>query len=156
MLEWRYTTEVLNRFGKVLVEKYREAIGEHRASGKLQDTCRYIINTGSNSIELSLSLQSYWQYLEAGTKPHFPPIQAIRDWITIKPVLPYPDSNGKLPTPEQLAFLIARKISEVGTQGDGLLQESITDVMTEFEFQLDEAVTRDVDANLALILAYLR
>lgn len=155
MLEWRYTTEVLNRFGKVLVEKYREAIGEHRASGKLQDTCRYIINTGSNSIELSLSLQSYWQYLEAGTKPHFPPIQAIRDWITIKPVLPYPDSNGKLPTPEQLAFLISRKISQVGTKPTNILEGTIDEVLAEFENALDEAITQDLDTELSAIMTII-
>lgn len=155
-MEWRNTYEVLTKFGQQLVGEYRDKLQSHRASGTLQDTMTYVINAGTDSIELSLRLQDYWKYLEDGTKPHWPPMEAIEKWIEIKPVLPYPGRDGKLPTPQQLAFLIARKISEVGTQGDGLLQESITDVMTEFEFQLDEAVTRDVDANLALILAYLR
>lgn len=155
-MEWRNTYEVLTKFGQQLVGEYRDKLQSHRASGTLQDTMTYVINAGTDSIELSLRLQDYWKYLEDGTKPHWPPMEAIEKWIEIKPVLPYPGRDGKLPTPQQLAFLIARKISEVGTQGDGLLQESITDVMTEFEFQLDEAVTRDVDANLALILAYIK
>lgn len=155
-MEWRYTYDVLTKFGQQLVGEYRDKLQSHRASGTLQDTMTYVINAGTDSIELSLRLQDYWKYLEDGTKPHWPPMEAIEKWIEIKPVLPYPGRDGKLPTPQQLAFLIARKISEVGTQGDGLLQESITDVMTEFEFQLDEAVTRDVDANLALILAYIK
>ncbi len=155
-MEWRNTYEVLTKFGQQLVGEYRNKLQSHRASGTLQDTMTYVINAGTDSIELSLRLQDYWKYLEDGTKPHWPPMEAIEKWIEIKPVLPYPGRDGKLPTPQQLAFLIARKISEVGTQGDGLLQESITDVMTEFEFQLDEAVTRDVDANLALILAYIK
>ena len=155
-MEWRNTYEVLTKFGQQLVGEYRDKLQSHRASGTLQDTMTYVINAGTDSIELSLRLQDYWKYLEDGTKPHWPPMEAIEKWIEIKPVLPYPGRDGKLPTPQQLAFLISRKISEVGTQGDGLLQESITDVMTEFEFQLDEAVTRDVDANLALILAYIK
>ena len=156
MINWTHTTQVLQQFGQRLVETYRNNIQEHRASGLLQDTCRYIINTGSESIELSLSLQDYWTYIENGTKPHFPPVDAIRKWIEIKPVLPYPGQDGKLPTPDQLAFLIGRKISRVGTKGDGKLEQSVDEVLSEFSDALDEAITKDVDEEATAILSILR
>lgn len=156
MLDWKYTTQVLQQFGQRLVETYRENIKEHRASGLLQDTCRWIINTGNESIELSLSLQDYWTYIETGTKPHWPPVDAIKKWVEIKPVLPYPGQDGKLPTPAQLAFLIARKISIEGTKPDNALERSVDEVLNEFSEALDEAITRDLDEELSAILSILR
>jgi len=155
MLEWNNTIKVLNDFGKILVERYRENLQEHRASGKLQDTCRYFVETGTNSIELNLSLEEYWKYIEYGTKPHWAPITAIRNWIEIKPVLPYPGKDGKLPTPEQLAFLISRKISIEGTKPTNILEGTIDEVLAEFDNALDEAITQDLDTELSAIMTII-
>lgn len=48
--------------------------------------------------------------MENGTKPHFPPVNKIEEWIRIKPIIP--DSrNGKVPTTKQLAFMIQSSIA---------------------------------------------
>lgn len=102
----------------------------HSATGNLGLNQRKIIKWDGRYFSISLQLEDYWKYLEYGTKPHFPPISAIREWIRIKPVLPRP-YNGKLPTENQLAYMIANKISKVGTPATHLLANTINDFQLE-------------------------
>lgn len=115
-----------------LLQQFIQAVREDlaqkniNASSKLSKSLKSIVKQKGKWIEISISLEDYWKYVEYGTRPHFPPIQAIRKWIDVKPVLPRP-INGKLPTPDQLAFLIARKISKVGTRPKPFLNKTISD-----------------------------
>lgn len=55
----------------------------------------------------------------------------ILDWIIAKPVEPYPDpKTGKIPTLNQLAFLIARSIGEHGTKPPKLTPQNLTAVVS--------------------------
>ena len=98
----------------------------HSATGNLALNQTKLIVINDHSFEVYLQLEDYWKYLENGTKPHFPPISAIREWIRVKPVLPRP-YKGKLPTETQLAYMIANKIDKVGTQATHLLRNTIKD-----------------------------
>lgn len=86
------------------------------ASGALSKSIKGIVKMNGKYLTVSLSMEDYWKYIEYGTKPHFPPVDKIKSWITVKPILPRPLANGKLPTENQLAFLIGRKISRAGTK----------------------------------------
>lgn len=97
------------------------------ASGELSKSIKGIVKQNGKYIVISIQLQDYWKYIEYGTKPHFPPLDAIKKWISVKPVLPRPLKNGKLPTTNQLAYLIGRKISKVGTKAKPFLQPTLTD-----------------------------
>lgn len=110
------------------IQAVREDLAQQNinASSKLSKSLKSIVKQNGKWIEISISLEDYWKYVEYGTRPHFPPIQAIRKWIDVKPVLPRP-MNGKLPTKDQLAFLIARKISKVGTRPKPFLNKTISD-----------------------------
>lgn len=48
--------------------------------------------------------------VEIGTRPHFPPIEPLIDWVRAKLGIPEREARG-------VAFLVARKISRVGTEG---------------------------------------
>lgn len=94
------------------------------ASGELQNFTTKMEFNGSH-FQVWFNLQEYWKYIEYGTKPHFPPINKIEQWIRIKPIVP--DSrNGKVPTTKQLAFLISRSISQKGTKPKHLLEKTMT------------------------------
>ena len=110
------------------IQAVREDLAQQNinASSKLSKSLKSIVKQNGKWIEISISLEDYWKYVEYGTRPHFPPIQAIRKWIDVKPVLPRP-MKGKLPTRDQLAFLIARKISRVGTRPKPFLNKTISD-----------------------------
>ena len=86
------------------------------ASGALSKSIKGVVKMDDKYLIVALSMEDYWKYIEYGTKPHFPPVDKIKSWITVKPVLPRPLANGKLPTENQLAFLIGRKISRFGTK----------------------------------------
>lgn len=104
---------------------------------------------------IGFNLKDYWKYVEYGTKPHFPPVDALLRWIEIKPVLPYPDKNGKLPTPKQLAYLIGRKISEVGTEGSHDLAEANKTIHQKYEELIQMALDEDIMDNIDTIVKVL-
>lgn len=61
-------------------------------------------------VGLVSSSLNYIVPLELGTKPHFPPLQPLVDWVN--EVLGIDGAEGK-----SVAFRIARKISKKGTKG---------------------------------------
>lgn len=148
---------VMQEYAELLERDYQEELREdgHYATGNLINNMHYIIESGGTSIEVSLSLADYYKYLEKGTRPHWPPIDAIMQWIKVKRILPSKTYDGKLPTEKQLAYLIARKISEVGTKGSDDLKKSIQDVNSVYEMKIIEAINKDLDAGLTAILMEL-
>lgn len=140
--------DLINQF--VLTLKDTIANNGSNASGTLSKSIKGKVKQNGKWLEVSISLEDYWKYIEYGTKPHFPPVDKIKEWIRVKPILPRPLSNGKLPTNDQLAFLIGRKISKVGTKPRPFLQKSITEfdlvskmykiVTDEIEKQLEKEI----------------
>lgn len=116
------------------------------ASGTLSKSITGIVKMNDKYLTVSISLEDYWKYIEYGTNPHFPPVDKIREWIKVKPVLPRPLASGKLPTENQLAFLIGRKISKFGTKPKPFLNN------TKEEFDL---VGKVYNATLELITKQL-
>lgn len=124
------------------------------ASSKLSQSLKSVVKQKGKWIEISISLEDYWKYIEYGTRPHFPPIQAIRKWIDVKPILPRP-MKGKLPTRDQLAFLIARKISIVGTRPKPFLNKTISDfnlidkvynlLLNQIEQQINKQINNELE-----------
>jgi len=54
------------------------------ASGNLKDQAEVEIFAEEGHIELYFMLMDYWQFLENGPKPHWPPIKPIEQWIIQK------------------------------------------------------------------------
>ena len=146
--------KVLNDFGKFLVEEYRDnlILEDKNASNALYDSVKYQVKTDKGRIEVNLSLLDYWKYIENGRKAgKWPPISAIEKWIEVKPILPRPMDNGQLPTVQQLAFLISRKIGLEGIKPNPLLQKSVDSVMDSMMEFIEEAITKDLENNMELI-----
>lgn len=158
-IEFNNVESVLNDFGKYLVEEYKEQLilNDVNASDGLYNSVRYIFNKNGGTFEVSLELAHYWKYVENGRKAgKWPPISKIKDWIEIKPVLPRPMANGKLPTTNQLAYLIARKIGLEGIAPRPLLQRSVDNVWEVFEEFIAEAFAKDLETEIEIILETLR
>lgn len=144
-------TDDINTICAELLERYKQGIKNsgHYASGELTNTARYITTWNGKYFELYFNLQDYWKYLENGTKPHFPPVNKIEDWIKIKPIVPQA-VNGKVPSTKQLAFLIARGISKNGTKPTKILQNTLDGaddllnrLVEAFEEQLQEEINNE-------------
>lgn len=145
--------EVLERYAKEFIEQYKINLVQsgRPASGRLADSLSYKVDMGANVYAVDISLLDYWKYIESGTRPHWPPVSAIREWIRVKPVIPRPMANGKLPTESQLAFLIGRKISRVGTEGINDFERANQEIFSRMEMSIAEAVTEDLQRQVSII-----
>lgn len=149
---------VLGEFAVALRNEYQDNLILHNriASGDLLNSVEYVIDRDGYTYTISLMLKDYWYFVENGRKAgKMPPMDAILSWIKAKPVLPRPNAKGKLPTPQQLAFLIARKIGEEGTEGTQDLRKATDTIWDTFEDRLYEAIDEDVDAAFIQIFHYL-
>lgn len=156
-MEWKNLMEVLTSYAQSLEEAYRgQVLDNSYASGRLFDSVRSIIQVDESYIEVFLNLEDYWKYLEDGRSPgRFPPVDRIREWIRVKPIVPYPDSRGRVPSPDQLAFLIGRSIAENGIEGKHLLENAMdetSDWMTLIDEAIEMDVREEIDEILSLIL----
>ena len=145
--------EMLERYAKEFIEQYKINLVQsgRPASGRLADSLSYKVDMGANVYAVDISLLDYWKYIESGTRPHWPPVSAIREWIKVKPVIPRPMANGKLPTESQLAFLIGRKISRVGTEGINDFERANQEIFSRMEMSIAEAVTEDLQRQVSII-----
>lgn len=153
-ITWNNTRAVLEEYAMTVRNLYQDKLimHDHIATGNLLNSLNYVVNVNDTRIEVSLQLEDYWKYVEYDTKPHFPPVDALVNWIKAKPVLPNKVFDGKLPDTKQLAFLIGRKISEEGTTGTHSLEETVQEVNTIFELKLEEAIMNDLTSDINAIL----
>lgn len=134
------TNEILIQIEKAaeLYKRQLEADGVNASGALATFTTDYEYN-GEHFI-VYFNLEDYWKYVENGRGPgKFPPLDAIRNWILVKPITPVPDVRGKIPTTEQLAFLISRKIANEGTEGKHSLEKAMSSPEVD---QIIEAITK--------------
>jgi len=158
LIQLRATSAVLQEYGEEVARFYREELDkdDRVASNALINSVEARIARDGQTYLVQLQLLDYWKYVEWDTKPHWPPPSALLQWIKVKPVLPRPDKNGRLPKPEQLAFLIGRKISRVGTKGSLSLTHTLAEVNARYEARIAEALAEDLgDTVHGWIIEYL-
>ena len=142
---YEHTIEVLNRYGQRVVDLYRSNLKNsgHNATGNLARTASFTVETPSGDLSVTIHLEDYYRYVEEGRRPgSFPPIDSILSWIQAKHIMPR-EINGKLPTEQQLAYLIGRKIAEQGTVGTYDLANAQEAAKSEFETEIQEALKAD-------------
>lgn len=137
----------IERVCSLIAQVYRDTLKSQDAvaSGELvnfKQTCSF----DGRWFEVTFLLPDYWKYIENGTKPHWPPVDAIKKWIQIKPVVPRA-YNGKVPTTEQLAFLIGRKIAEDGTKPRHSLQKAL-DASESLIEQLEDLIVEQLETKI--------
>lgn len=160
-MEWKHLKGVLDRYGEFLKERMKQNLLQDgaNATGNLTDSINYIVNSNGSTLEVSISLLEYWKYVNYDTKPHFPPVDAIKDWIVAKRIVPQVQSlpNGKtyLPTVPQLAFLIARSISENGTEGNEFFDMAAEEAEQRFMLEVELAIQEDLDEEIDILLIEL-
>lgn len=146
---------ILQQYGNLIIDSYRRKLNEggSNATGLLGNSLSTTVNAEDGIYEVLLNIQEYWKYLEYGRLPgSFPNIDAIRKWIQVKPVLPTPDRNGKIPTIEQLTFLISRKIAEKGIEPRYYLNNTLDEIdLTPLEEGITKSLAKQLDNELRQI-----
>lgn len=150
-----HLTQVLEELGREVAEQYKNNLRESGHATRpdhLINSITTAVVVDDKSYKVVMDLNDYWKYLENGTEPHWPPVDAIRSWISYKPVLPRPGRDGRLPTPNQLAFLIGRKIAREGTTGTHDFEEARDETVARWEQRIRAALVEDVRAWLTAIV----
>lgn len=144
---WTTLERVLNEFADRFIQNARDGLQADGsiATGELYDSFEKIIEIGEDYYSVKISLADYWEYVNNGRRPgKFPPPPAIRNWIEVKPVNPYPLPNGKTPSVEQLTFLISRKIANEGIEPTNFFDKAKEQTIRDFEQRIDLAIAEDV------------
>ena len=126
-------------------DRYTEKGVPSGYSQRLIDSVKTQVVVGDNAYEVTMTLNDYWKYVEDDTRPHFPPINKLLEWVNIKPVLPRPDRNGRIPSPQSLAFLIGRAISRHGTKGSHDLEKVKDGVIPWYKEKIAIALGHDME-----------
>lgn len=153
-MNWTNTERTLNAYADDFIQRLKDRLirDDKYASGKLLASLQKVVVCNDNEVTVWLVSEDYLKYINEGTEPHFPPIEPIRQWIEDKMIEPYPDKNGKLPTVKGLAFLIARKISQDGTEADPVLDETLRETNSDWLPRIEEAIVQDVDDEVTAIV----
>jgi hypothetical protein len=165
LIEFKRTGEVLMRLAEEVRMGYiknlvRSGHPTYFGTGRLTDTITANVTVDGHSFSATLRMNKYWEYLEEGTGPargrdkYWPNSSAIAKWVEIKPVIPRPDSNKKIPTPKQLAFLISRKIHDKGIKGTHDLERAKEEVIPHYYALIEEALTADIGDYLWKMIAW--
>lgn len=146
-IKWTTLERVLNEFADQFIQNARDNLQSNGsiATGELYDSFEKIVEIGDDWFKVSVSLADWWKYVENGRGPgKYPPPDAIRNWIEVKPVTPYAGVDGKVPSVEQLTFLISRKIAEEGTDPKPFFEPAKEQTIRDFEERISLAIQEDV------------
>lgn len=149
---------VLEEYGQAVRNLYQDNLirNDRIATGDLLNSIDYQVQFNGVAYEVQLKLEEYWKYVEEDTKPHWPPVNKILEWISAKPIIPKPDDRGRIPTPRQLAYLIGRKISKVGTEGSHDLKDAIEVINARYRDKIVYAIGQDTQVLTKVILGGIK
>lgn len=148
-------TAVLEEYGTAFRNLYQDRLilADKIASGELLNSVNFRLNVEGTIYQVIINFGNayYWKYVEEGIapagkygNPGWKTFPHIKDWITIKPVLPRPNDKGKLPTLNQLSYLITRKIVNEGIKPTPLLAETAAALNMQYKQKIVEAFRKDV------------
>lgn len=158
-IKWTHLTAVLENFAQYFQNKLQENMMRNgsNASGNLVNSFKTEVKVGEESYEVGIYLADYWYYVNNGRGPtrgggNGTLLQKIKEWIKVKKIVPHVGTikTGKqagkkyLPTIEQLAYLITRKIHREGYKGTHFFDNAKADSIAYFQESIDLAIKEDV------------
>lgn len=108
----RFVGEATSLLQREVMERTPTASGTLRASITSREQV-----LGDNVLGVVGTSLNYAVPVELGTRPHFPPVVAIEDWVRQKLDVPKKDVRS-------VALRIARKIAARGTEGAHMFEEA--------------------------------
>lgn len=136
-------------------EVYGNAIPN--ASGRLWDSIETFTSKRSTGVSAGLVLLSYWINIEEGRRPgaRFPPVDAIKEWIRVKSIMPkpyrLPSGRDVIPTVDQMAYLIGRKISIEGIPARPELAKAVESLKDELIQSIQDKMSDEVFNQLKIM-----
>ena len=150
-MNWLHLGEVLREYEAYILEASKRNMPSYY---ELRNNIKFNLQVRDNFYEIVFEAPQYWKWVEDGRRPgKMPPVKAIADWITRRKIVPYSNKNGELPSTNQLAFAIAKKISRGGTTGIHFPEKSVAEAENYFVSKIRDAITEDIKENLDFFIA---
>ena len=153
-----YAQEVRNKYQDRLINNDRIA------TGKLLNSVEYQVVFNGVEYEVQLTLEKYWKYLEYGisgkNKNTDRPFKHtgwgaypyILEWVKVKPVIPRPGKNGKIPSPQTLAGAITASIIKNGIEPGNELKSALFEVNQRYKEKLIYALQKDMSVLMKVMI----
>ncbi len=159
------TIQALNDWGKDIVKFAKINIGDRNrtrtskmtgkkrkgkidSTGKLRKSFSYETTEMENSFKMTIEAEDYAQDVNDGTKRRTTESQALR-WVKEKPIR-FREGNKFVKATEarkrNFAKFVAWKVSTIGSDYTGYLDEAVADATTKHEDKITEAAFRDAEA----------
>lgn len=134
-IKWTNLYKVLDEFADYFVRTAQDKIQANGsiAIGTLNSTMEISFN--NDYLSVKISLQEYWRYLDEGTKPHMPPVDAIRQWVEVK---------LNVPDVERVSWAVAKTIAKKGTEAQPFMEDSKNEAYQHFEAAISYAIEADI------------
>lgn len=149
--EFKNLMNVLEEYSKQAEKIIKnELISNNRvASGKLLKSINTEIKFKNLVFSVVLNAEDYFKFISEGRGASKNGgdgtlQEKILEWIKVKNILPR-EVNGNLPTEQQLAFLIARKIHRVGYKGSSDYETSLEQLNQKYLPLLTQALQQDFE-----------
>lgn len=165
LLNFDNLRSVLEDYGRAVAEEYRQNLikSDRLASERLFNSITTSVRTERGDFIVEMTLEDYWKYIEEDTRPHWPPASKLLEWIRVKPVIPRPDSQGRIPSQKSLAFLIGRRIAGKapdghggykpgGTTGSHDLRDAKREINAAWRERIEEALGHDLENYIRKVL----
>lgn len=160
---WVHLEEVLTRYEDRWKQHFQELMvqGNHNATGDLINSLKTEHFIDERHFEVNVTLNDYWKYLNSGSKPHYPPIKPIKDWVAVKHIMPEvrPIQKGDgtwveyCPTVEQLPYMIQKSIAKYGTKDYHTFDQAKNDINEEFAEAITLAIQEDLGNYVSDVLS---
>ena len=150
-MNWNNLKKCLEEYSMYLLQASRNNMPTYY---ELKDKIKFVMNVNGNFYEIIFDAPAYWKYANDGRRPgKMPPVNVIADWVKRRNITPYALKNGKLPTTDQFAFMIANAIARDGTKFHGptgihFLEKSIDEQKSYWDDKISEAISNDIIAEL--------
>lgn len=123
------------------------------ASGALVASIKTRVEIGNEVYTVWLNSKDYLKYVETGTRPHFPPPDALLKWVREKKEIATREKTGNknLPTEKQVTYLVCRKIGRDGTKETKIVANTEDELNRIYLKKMEDALYDDVADNLQYI-----
>lgn len=141
----KHTKKALDNYRKILVEELKREL--KKPNSKLNDSISGRKITGKDGFKISMN--DYGLNVNQGRSAgRFPDTAKLKDWIDRNGIKPKRQKDGRMPTINQLAFLIGRSISQRGIRPTRFIDIVIDKVEPKMTLDIANAYLRDLNEAL--------
>lgn len=169
-METKIVQQALNEFGAMVVQRAQANLkkggkfGTYNTSGNLSRSLTFKTKVNPNSLEFDFFAESYWKFLDYGTKgsqssrkaPNSPykasaSTAAIDKWVVRKGLKGTRGADGRFTTRKSMVDAITRSINKTGTFETKFFRNAF-----DLEYQnFDEVIAEKYGLDLESFLKYV-